>query len=88
MYTVYVLYSNSCQKTYVGFTTDLHRRLIEHNITEIKGFTLRFRPWSLIHIETYETKKEAMDRERFLKSGQGREMVKGIVSKYLSLNPF
>lgn len=83
MYFVYVLYSPSSGKAYTGYSNDLDRRLFEHNISETKGFTLRYRPWQLIHQESYETKTEAMKREKFLKTGQGREVIKSIVADYL-----
>ena len=76
MYTVYILYSPSSGKTYTGYTNDADRRLLEHNVTEVKGFTLRYRPWVLIYTENFDNKQEAMLREKFLKSGQGREQIK------------
>jgi putative endonuclease len=84
MFIVYVLYSPSSGKTYVGFTNDLDRRLVEHNITESKGFTLRYRPWILLYSEGSETKSEAMNREKYFKTGRGREEIKMIVLNYLS----
>jgi putative endonuclease len=86
MYSVHILYSPSFRKTYVGFTNDIERRMREHNFTESKSFTLRYRPWELIYTEILENKSDAMGRERFLKSGFGREEVKKIVSNYLSNN--
>ena len=47
MWYVYVLYSESSGKSYVGFTNDVERRLYEHNVSESRGFTLRYRPWKL-----------------------------------------
>jgi putative endonuclease len=84
MYFVYVLYSPSSNKTYTGFSNDVDRRLFEHNVSETKGFTLRYRPWILIHSESFELKMEAMKREKFFKTGQGRELLKVIVSEYLN----
>jgi uncharacterized repeat protein (TIGR01451 family) len=73
MFIVYILYSANYGKTYVGFTNDLERRLREHNVTEGSGYTLRYRPWALIYKEEYGAKAEAMKREKFLKTGVGRE---------------
>jgi putative endonuclease len=83
MFSVYILYSTSFSKTYVGFTNDILRRMNEHNFTESKGFTLRFRPWTLIYTEVFDFKLDAMKREKYLKTGVGREEVKGIVKKFL-----
>ena len=60
MWYVYILYSKSGERTYVGFTNDIERRLREHNVSELKGFTLRYRPWQLIRKEEYHNKTEAM----------------------------
>ena len=84
MYMVYILYSVSSGKTYVGFTNDVNRRLIEHNVTEAKGFTLRYRPWKILHTEEYDDKKVAMQREKYLKTGRGREEIKKLIEKHLN----
>jgi putative endonuclease len=74
MYIVYVLISLSANKTYVGYTADLSRRMVEHNETGT-GFTKRYRPWEILFIEEYATKQEAMKREKYLKTGKGREEI-------------
>jgi putative endonuclease len=83
MYFVYILYSPASGKTYTGYTTDLERRLNEHNFSEVKGFTLRYRPWILIHTESFSEKTHALKKEKFYKSGQGREILKSLVKRYL-----
>ena len=84
MWYVYVLYSVSGGKTYVGFTNDVQRRLFEHNVSESKGFTLRYRPWTLIRSESYPTQTEARSREKFLKTGRGRDEIKKYVNEFLN----
>jgi putative endonuclease len=86
MYTVYILYSEQSKRTYTGYTNDVKRRLQEHNVTETRGFTLRYRPWTIIHSEEYQTINEAREREKFLKTGKGRQEVKGIVAIFLKGN--
>ena len=76
MYTVYVLYSKQHDKLYIGFTSNLEARLKSHNELGKKGFTVRYRPWKLIHTETFENKTDAMRREKQLKSGQGRAWIR------------
>ena len=76
MYTTYILYSDKLGKKYVGFTSDLESRLVSHNHPNNTGFTKAGMPWRLIHVETFDTKKEAMDREKFLKTGHGRDWMK------------
>jgi len=69
MYYVYVLKSGD--KFYVGYTSDLKRRVSEHN-SGINRST-RGRKWRLIYYEAYLSEKDARDRERKLKQrGQSK----------------
>ena len=60
VYTVYILYSDSGKKHYVGFTANIEQRLIAHNHLGKKGFTTRYRPWKIIHTDEFQNKNEAM----------------------------
>ena len=73
---VYVLYSPSHDQIYIGHTSDLENRLLSHNQLATKGWTIRYRPWTLVYQETFETKSEAMKREKQLKSAKGREFIR------------
>ena len=78
-YWVYILQSESTSKHYIGQTCDLPRRLKEHNDSTlgIGRYTRKQKgPWRLIHSEKFSSRGEAMMRERFLKSGRGREWVR------------
>ena len=72
MYYIYVLYSNSLKKRYVGFTKNVSRRLVEHNRGESQ-FTKGGIPWKLVYFEELGTQQLARSREVFLKSGSGRK---------------
>jgi putative endonuclease len=50
-YVVYILFSNKYNKTYTGYTTNLIERFKSHNYLDNKGFTSKFRPWEVIHVE-------------------------------------
>ena len=76
---VYVLISESYNQHYVGSTQDLEKRIWALN-EGLSRFTKGRRPWKLIYKEKYDTRSEAMKRERFLKSGQGRELLKKLVA--------
>jgi putative endonuclease len=69
-YVVYILKSLSSNIHYVGYTQNLISRFKSHNSLGRKGFTTRYKPWFVIHVEFYNFKKDAMDREKFLKSGK------------------
>ena len=75
MFSVYVLYSESYNKIYIGQTIDLSRRLVEHNNGTFAGYTKKFIPWKIIYTEVYGTRSEAFAREKQLKSQKGREFV-------------
>ena len=75
-YFTYVLYSESYDKIYIGFTTDPTKRLASHNSSINKGWTRSFQPWKMIYSEEYSTKKEALVREKQLKTYQGREFIR------------
>ena len=79
-FVVYILYSRRFETKYVGYTSDLINRFRSHNYLAAKGFTVKFRPWEVVHVEFFETKSEAMRRERYLKSGVGREWINENVS--------
>ena len=75
-FVVYILYSTSSGRTYTGMTSDFITRFHFHNSKSTKGFTLRYRPWTVIHVEFFDLKKDALFREKELKSGKGREWLK------------
>jgi len=75
MYLVYILKSLKDHKRYIGFTSDLERRILEHNSGLVKS-TRNRKPFELIYTEEFEIKEQAMAREKFFKSGKGREFLK------------
>jgi putative endonuclease len=79
MYCVYVIRSQSSRKTYIGHTQNLEKRLREHNDPDCHSskFTKRFSgPWVLVYSESYNTRSEAFRRERWLKTGVGRQFLR------------
>lgn len=78
MFFVYVLKSHKNSKRYIGYTSKTpEERLKEHNSGTNK-FTSNNGPFSIIYTEVYKTKIEAIKREKFLKSGKGREFLDNI----------
>jgi putative endonuclease len=75
MWYVYVLKSLVNNRFYTGSTNDLVRRLEEHNRGKSK-YTKLTRPFVLVYKEKYFSRIEARRRERFLKTGKGREFIK------------
>ncbi|MEQ8582187.1 MAG: GIY-YIG nuclease family protein [Marinoscillum sp.] len=86
MFYVYILKSIEHARHYTGMTSDLERRLSEHNSGKTKS-TRAFKPWKLVYLEEYDTRAEARNREKYLKSGSGREWLKTkIASQFTSPN--
>ncbi len=78
-FVVYILFSKKFDKTYIGFTSGLIERFKSHNVLGTKGYTIKYRPWEVIYVEFFNSKAEALKREKFLKTGIGREFVKKII---------
>ncbi|WP_299682847.1 GIY-YIG nuclease family protein [uncultured Dokdonia sp.] len=84
-YVVYIPYSQKHQKSYTGISSDLISRFHSHNKYAIKGWTISYRPWIVIHIEFFESKKEALSREKWFKSGIGRKEKKEIINQFFNI---
>ena len=85
MHIVYILYSFVHNKTYTGYTTNLLHRFHLHNVHSNTDWTRSYRPWVLLHTELYETKKEALAREKELKSGKGRDWINAYAKNWKSV---
>ena len=79
MFTVYVPRSTSTSRLYIGQSQDFERRLQEHQ-SGLARYTRGRGPWVVLLAEEYNDRAEAMRRERFLKGGQGREWLTGVLS--------
>ena len=75
MYYVYVIKSDS-GKNYTGHTNNIQRRLSEHNNDMCKT-TKTESNWKVVHLESFKTRGEAMKREKWLKTGQRRDLLRG-----------
>ena len=75
MQYVYVLESSRDGKWYTGYTSDLRKRVLEHNMG--KNFSTKSRkPFKLIYYEACLNEGDAKAREKFLKSGMGKRYLK------------
>ena len=80
-YYVYVLESMKNAHLYIGYTTDLRKRLEEHN-RGLSASTKPYRPWRLVHYEAYLNEADAQRRERYLKTSQGARLLKRMLKEY------
>jgi putative endonuclease len=84
MFRVYVIKNNE-NKIYIGYTSDLEKRLLRHNGVlnrKKKSFTYKNKgPWRVVCTETFDKITEATRREKELKSSRGRDFIKGLLDK-------
>ena len=79
LYIVYAIESEVDARIYVGFSNDVAKRLKQHNARKTKS-TKGFIPWKIIYTEEIMGRLNARDREKYLKSGIGKEFLKQIIS--------
>ena len=79
MYVTYVLYSKKYHKIYIGYTSQLIKRFHSHNRLATKGWTIKYRPWEVIYLEFFELKREAIRREKELKTSRGRDFISKLI---------
>ena len=84
MYYVYVLKSEINGDIYIGYSTDLRRRLKEHNDGR-STFTKVYRPWVLIYYEAYRKREDATKREVELKGHKAKEFLKVHIKASLNI---
>jgi putative endonuclease len=76
MYYVYVLFSLKTKSLYTGSTSDLKRRIKEHNSKQGGKYSSRNSPYKLLYYEAFLSKTDALKQEIFYKSGYGRDVLK------------
>ena len=79
---VYVLQSDLDKKFYTGITQDFIRRIEEHNSGISKATKIRV-PFKLVYFEFCLNDKDAMKRERYLKTTWGKRYIKNRIKNYL-----
>lgn len=82
MYYVYVIESQKSLDLYKGFTTNVNRRVKEHN-AGLTSSTKNERPWKLVYCEIFTNKQDAIEREKYLKGSWGRKFLKDVIKNYL-----
>jgi putative endonuclease len=81
-YYVYVLRSKLDGKFYTGFTSDLEKRIEEHNSGKVYSTSARV-PFEIVYYEACICIDDAIHREKYLKSTYGKRYVKNRIKNYL-----
>ena len=79
-YYVYILKSEKNGDIYVGSTEELEKRITLHNKGRVRS-TKAYKPWFLLESRVCDSRSEAVQLERFLKTGQQKELLR---RKYIS----
>ena len=74
MFYVYVLRSGKTGRRYIGSCEELDERIRRHNLGHSKA-TRHGIPWRLLHSEAFLTREQAIAKEKFYKSGKGRDQL-------------
>lgn len=82
---VYVLISLKNKVLYIGFSKDVKNRLKEHNGGENSSMKSG-RPWKIIFYEAYLNERDALRREKYLKTSQGSRLLKRMLKEYFYEN--
>jgi len=85
MYYVYILEKDIDKTWYIGYTSDLRKRISNHNNGKGGKTTKEGKSWKLIYYEAYLNKGDATGREVFLKSGSGHRFINKQLSHYLKI---
>ncbi|MDB5221495.1 MAG: excinuclease subunit [Chitinophagaceae bacterium] len=79
-YLVYIIYSVSLDRFYIGYTGgNIDARLRKHNANH-KGFTGKKSGWVVTYIEEFETKEDAMKREKEIKGWKSKVKIQKLIS--------
>jgi putative endonuclease len=81
-FCVYILFSEKDHLLYIGYTSDLDRRVTQHNAGENKSTACR-RPFKLIFCEYYLFKEDALKREAYFKTSMGKKALKIMLHRTL-----
>lgn len=81
MFFNYVLQSIKNGNLYKGYTSDLRKRIYEHN-SGLNRSTKAYKPWKLVYYEACLNEEDAKRRENYLKTSQGERFLKRRLKEY------
>ncbi len=76
---VYILFNETKNRFYIGFTSDMEQRIMRHN-QKSKGFTGYVNDWKIVYTEKYNSKEEAYTREQQIKSWKSRIKIQKLIN--------
>lgn len=82
MYYCYILRSNKDRKLYIGYSSDLKKRLKEHSAGVVVSTKTRM-PLELIFYEAFKDQADAKRREKYFKTTKGKSSLRQMLRKSL-----
>ncbi|SDD11193.1 GIY-YIG nuclease family protein [Niabella drilacis] len=80
-YTLYILYSPTMNKFYVGFTSDEPEQRLQKHLTNHSGFTAKAKDWRIAYTETFTSKEAALNREREIKKWKSSKRITALIQQ-------
>ena len=80
MYIVYILYSSTINKYYIGYTADAMQERLRKDNSNHKGFTGKVDDWQVVYTENYSEKIAATKRELEIKAWKSRKRIEQLVA--------
>ena len=81
MYSVYIIYSSKLDRYYVGHSSDIQTRLIQHN-SGLSDFTSKATDWIIKYHQVYNLRSEAQLAERAIKKKKSRRYIEWLINNH------
>ena len=78
---VYILYSESLSRYYIGSTEQSPEERLQKHLTNHSGFTAKAKDWAVVYREEFETISEARNRELTIKKWKSKVMIESLIKK-------
>ncbi len=81
-YFTYIIQSLKDESYYIGYSSNIERRIVYHNIG-LSKYTSTKTPWKLVYVEEFEKKSDAIKREKFLKKQKNKEFYMKLINNFI-----
>ena len=78
---LYILYSATLDKFYIGHTEQLPEERLTKHLTNHSGFTANAKDWQIVYQHAYDSKSAAYAEERRIKKSKSKTVIKKLIEK-------
>lgn len=79
-FIVYIIYSQKLDRYYIGYTTDMTKRINEHN-SGVSTFTAKATDWILKWSKGFDSRELAMKEEKIIKAKKSRKYIERLICR-------